>query len=259
MPKSAGDIRHFIIAGALIAIGTGVMYWVLDTVLALPVAASTQAAIVDNVVNLHLILIAFLFSLVVVFMLYSVVAFRRRPGDDRDGEHFEGHSVLEIVWTVVPLIVVVIFGYIGIVTLSEITQAAPNEVTVNVTGMQWSWTFEYPDNGVLSTELVLPVDRQARMLMNSKDVIHSFWIPEMRMKQDLVPGKETTLVFTPSVIGEYKLRCAELCGLSHYNMLATVRIVSQEDYDAWLADQSAGVTPKASDDVLVQAAPAVQD
>ncbi|MFN2201328.1 MAG: cytochrome c oxidase subunit II [Caldilineaceae bacterium] len=259
MPRSAGDIRHFIIAGALIAIGTGVMYWLLDTVLALPVEASRQASVVDGVVNLHLILIAFLFSLVVVFMLYSVVAFRRRPGDDGDGEHFEGHSLLEVVWTVVPLIVVVIFGYIGIVTLNDITQAAPNEVKVNVTGFQWSWSFEYPEDGFLSTELVLPVDRQARMLMNSRDVIHSFWIPEMRMKQDLVPGKETTLVFTPTLIGEYKLRCAELCGLSHYSMLATVRIVSQEDYDAWLADQSASVTPEEPDTALVKAAPAVQN
>ena len=143
-----------------------------------------------------MILIAFLFSLVVVFMLYSLVVFRRRPGDDSEGAHFEGNSALEIAWTVIPLIIVVIFGYIGIVSLNEVTRAAENEVVVNVKGFQWAWSFEYPE-GIVSPELVLPVDRQARMLMTSADVIHSFWIPEMRVKQDLVPGKETTLVFTP--------------------------------------------------------------
>jgi cytochrome c oxidase subunit 2 len=244
MPKSATDIRHFIIAGVLIVIGTGVMYWLLDTVLALPIAASTQADTIDLVVNLHLLVIAFLFSLVVVFMLYSVVAFRRRTGEEGDGQHFEGNTILEIVWTVVPLILVLVFGYIGIVSLNEVTKAAPNEVEVDVTGFQWAWSFEYGD-GVVSQELVLPVDRQARMVMNSRDVIHSFWIPEMRVKQDLVPGKETTLVFTPDEVGVYTLRCAELCGLSHYNMLTPVRIVEQAEYDAWLSEKSANAAPAA--------------
>ena len=253
MPKSATDIRHFIIAGVLVAIGTAVMYWVLDVVLRLPLAASTQASVIDRFMNLHLILIAFLFSLVVVFMLYSMVAFRRRNGDDSDGVHFEGNSVLEIVWTVVPLIVVVIFGYIGIVSLNDITRAAPNELVVDVTGFQWAWSFEY-EGGVISPELVLPVDQPTRMLMNSRDVIHSFWIPEMRVKQDLVPGKETTLVFTPTEVGEYALRCAELCGLSHYSMVSPVRVVEQAEYDAWLAEKTAGVVPKSADAVAAQTA-----
>lgn len=246
MPKSATDIRHFIIAGALIAVGTVVMYWLLDAVLRLPQPASAQAVIIDNVVNLHLILIAFLFSLVVVFMLYSLVVFRRRDGDDGDGEHFEGNTVLEVTWTVVPLVVVVIFGYIGIVSLNDVTRASPDEVVVDVTGFQWAWTFEYPE-GIVSQELVLPVDRPARMNMTASDVIHSFWIPEMRVKQDLVPGKETTLVFTPTEVGEYTLRCAELCGLSHWSMLSPVRVLEQDDYDAWLADETAGVSPSTAE------------
>ena len=242
MPRSATDIRHFIYAGILVAVGTAVMYWVLDVVLSLPEAASSQAYIIDGVVNLHLILIAFLFSLVTVFMLYSLVVFRRRPGDDGDGAHFEGNSALEIAWTVIPLIIVVVFGYIGIVSLNDVTRAESNEVAVNVTGFQWAWTFEYPE-GFVSPDLVLPVDRQARMVMNAADVIHSFWIPEMRVKQDLVPGKETTLVFTPTVVGDYMLRCAELCGLSHWSMVGNVRVLEQEEYDRWLADQIAGVAP----------------
>lgn len=246
MPKSATDMRHFIIAGVLVAIGTGVMYWLLDAVLRLPLQASAQASIIDNFMNAHLILIAFLFSLVVVFMLYSFVAFRRREGDESDGVHFEGNTMLEITWTVVPLILVVIFGYIGIITLNDITRAAPDEVVVDVTGFQWSWTFEYPE-GVISQELVLPVDRQARMIMTSTDVIHSFWIPEMRVKQDLVPGKETELVFTPVELGEYTLRCAELCGLSHWSMLAPVRIVEQDEYDSWLAERTAGAAPSVAE------------
>jgi cytochrome c oxidase subunit II len=242
MPKSATDIRHFVIVGILIFVGTVVMYWLLDMVLRLPVAASVQAVTIDRVTDLHLILIAFLFSLVLVFMLYSLVVFRRRPGDDGDGVHFEGNTTLEITWTVVPLIIVVIFGYIGVVSLNEITRAESDPVVVNVTGFQWSWTFEYPE-GFVSRELVLPVDRQAKMQMTATDVIHSFWIPEMRVKQDLVPGKETSLVFTPTTVGEYSLRCAELCGLSHWNMVSPVRIVEQEEYVRWLADRSADLAP----------------
>ncbi len=241
MRRSSSDIRHFIIIGILVVIGTFVMFWALTTLLPLPIQASTQAVTVDQVFTLVLFLIAFLFSLVVTFMVYSVVVFRRRKDETGEGEHFEGNTMLEIAWTALPLVLVVIFGFIGTVTLREITSAQANEVVVDVEGFQWGWTFTYPE-GFISPELVLPVDRPALMAMTSKDVNHNFWIVEMRVKQDLIPGQVTELRFTPTVEGDFKLRCAELCGLSHWNMLANVRIVSQTEYDAWLADQIAGMT-----------------
>lgn len=210
----------------------------LKNVLPLPVQASIEALTVDELIGWHFTIIAFLFSLVVVFMIYTIFVFRKREGDEEDGMHFEGNTTLEIVWTVIPLITVVVFSLYGVNTLAEITRSEPNELPIKVNGFQWAWTFQYPE-GFVSPELVLPVDQRIHLQMNSIDVIHSFWIPEMRVKQDLVPGHETNLRITPILEGEYKLRCAELCGLSHWSMLATVRVVSQAEYEQWVGEQTA--------------------
>lgn len=237
MPKSPTDRRHFIIVGALVLVATVLMDFLLKAALPLPVQASIEALTIDQLIGWHLTLIAFLFCIIVVPMLYAVILFRRRAGDDSDGEHFEGNTALEIVWTVAPLIVVVVFAFVGVDTLNTVTRAETNENVVRVSGFQWSWTFEYPD-GFISQELVLPVNQRARMEMTATDVIHSFWVPEMRVKQDLVPGETTILRFTPSLPGEYTLRCAELCGLSHWSMLANVRVLEQDEYDAWVAERT---------------------
>lgn len=254
MPKSTSDKRHFIIVFVLFVIGSVLMYWLLDIALPLPEQGSEQAATVDWVIQINLALIAVLFSLVVVFMLYSLFVFRRKPKDETEGAHFEGNTVLEIIWTVVPLILVVVFGVIGVRTLYAVTPPGAPEPTVTAVGVQWTWTFEYPD-GVISPELVLPIGKEATIALQSRDlagrsaVIHSFWIPEMRVKEDLVPGLATRIVFTPSITGEFKVRCAELCGLSHWNMEAPVRIVEQAEYDQWLSEQVAAAPP------AVEAAP----
>lgn len=242
MRRSSSEMRHFIIVGVLTIVGTILMALLLKYSLPLPTEASTQALTVDRVFDVHIILVSFFFSLVMVFMLYSLVVFRRRQGDDRPGEHFEGNTALEIVWTVVPLLIVFGLMALGVTSLNKVTKAQDNEAVVQVQGFQWSWVFEYPD-GVISPELVLAVDQPVRFEMTSKDVIHSFWVPEFRIKQDLVPGRTTVVRITPREEGEYKLRCAELCGLSHWSMLAPVRVVSQEEYDAWLSEKTAGEAP----------------
>ncbi|MEX1018828.1 MAG: cytochrome c oxidase subunit II [Litorilinea sp.] len=242
MPKSPTDRRHFIIVGVLVVIATVLMDILLKQALPLPVQASIESLTIDQLIGWHLTIIAFLFSLIVVFMLYSVVLFRRRPDDDSDGAHFEGNTALEIVWTVVPLIFVVVFTFIGIDTLSNVTRAEENERVVQLRAFQWSWAFEYPE-GFIAQELVLPINERARMEMTSTDVLHSFWIPEMRVKQDIVPGITTVVRFTPIMAGEYKLRCSELCGLSHWSMLAPVRILEADEYEAWVAERTAGIAP----------------
>lgn len=238
MPKSASDKRHFIIAAALIAISTVLLFLLLKAALPLPLQGSTEALIIDGLIDWHLALIAFLFSLIVVFMLYAIVVFRKRDGDESEGEHFEGNTVLEIVWTVLPLVFVVVFAFYGINALAQVTQSEPNELEVTAVGIQWSWRFEYP-NGIISPELVLPVNQRANVTLHSQDVLHSFWVPEMRVKQDLVPGQDTHIRFTPIATGDFKVRCAELCGRSHYSMESPVRIVSPEEYEQWTADQLA--------------------
>jgi cytochrome c oxidase subunit 2 len=246
MPKSPTDRRHFVIAGIIVVVATVVLDQFLKFALPMPLQASLESLTIDWLFGAHITLISFLFSLIVVLMLYSVVVFRRRDGDMEDGIHVEGHTGLEIVWTVVPLILVLVFGYLGVVTLNQVTQAAENEVVVRVNGFQWSWSFEY-DEGFTTAELVLPVNRRARMEMTSRDVLHSFWVPEFRVKQDLVPGQTTVVRFTPIDVGEYKLRCSELCGLSHYSMLAPVRVVEEEEYNRWLGEQMATSAPAVAD------------
>jgi cytochrome c oxidase subunit 2 len=208
----------------------------------MPLDASAQASIVDGLFNWHILLIAFLFSLVVVFMLYALVVFRRREGDEGDGEHFEGNTRLEIFWTATPMIFVVIFAYLGVVTLGDVTRPHEDEMTIGVNGFQWGWSFEY-EGDVVSPEMVVPLNRPLRLEMTSQDVLHSFWVPEFRVKQDLVPGQVTELRITPTEEGEFRLRCAELCGLSHYSMLATVRVVPEEEFAMWLDEQLAEQAP----------------
>jgi len=231
---------HFFIVGVLIILVTVVMAGFLNSVNLLPVEASTQAIPIDWLFNLHLELIAFLFALVVVFVVYSLVAFRRRPGDTEDGAYFHGNAALEIVWTIVPLALVLYFGYLGAANLAEVTAPQPDELIVKVTAAQFSWSFEYPDlNKTSPGELVLPQGRPVLFQITSLDVIHSFWVPEFRMKQDAVPGIIRELRITPSLVGEYKVRCAELCGTGHANMRAAVRVVEPAEFDAWISGKAA--------------------
>jgi cytochrome c oxidase subunit 2 len=173
-------------------------------------------------------------------MLYSVIVFRREPGDETDGPHIHGHTGLEIMWTAVPLLAVVVFSVWGAQMLYDITRDDDVEMTVSVIGRKWSWVFEYPDYPDLgpSQVLVLPVNTAIMMQMESPDVIHSFWVPEFRVKQDLVPGMTTYLRVTPTEIGTYRLICAEICGTLHAEMVAEVRVLSQADFDNWIEEQS---------------------
>lgn len=243
--KSATDPRHFYFVGALVALGTLVMWLLLHFGMPLPEEASEQAKTVDALIQGHLVLIAFLFSLVVVFMLYAIVVFRKREGDEEEGAHFEGNTTLEIVWTVAPLLLVVIFAFWGIRALNTITATKANELEIDVHGMQWSWDFTYA-NDVKSTDLVLPLNLPILVKMHTEDVMHGFWIPEFRVKQDLVPlgeGNFTYLRFTPTKVGEYTLGCTVLCGLRHWSMVAKVKVVPESEFTVWMNSEVAKVNP----------------
>jgi cytochrome c oxidase subunit 2 len=235
------DMKHLVIAAILVLVVAALLIVGLDRVQLLPVEASAQAATIDSLFRLEFQVIAFLFALIVVFMIYSIIFFRRKRGDDSDAAHIEGNSRLEVLWTIAPLVTVLYFAYIGGQSLAETVRPDPQALEVKVIGQQWSWRFEYPDTGIISNELVLPVKKQALLRLSSNDVIHSFWVPEFRVKQDALPGGEAfvrDLRVTPTEIGEYKVRCAELCGLQHAYMLATARVLSQADFDAWVASQT---------------------
>ena len=235
--------RHLAIVAVLVVIGTVITYYLLTAIYQLPPAASAEAGPIDQLFEGHFLFISFFFALIVVFSLYAIVVFRRKPGDEEPAEQFHGNTPLEIIWTIVPLIIVIGFGIWGWVVLNEVTAEEPGEMTVNVIGQQWSWAFEYPDYPDVGrvTELALPVDQPVVLQMRSQDVIHSFWVPDFRVKQDLLPGRETTLRITPTKIGTYTTRCAEICGTLHANMRAPVNVLTRADFEAWVADKSASI------------------
>ncbi len=236
-------MKHFIIAFVLVIVVTVLVILGLNAADLVPNLASAEGEFVDLMFSAQIYVIAFIFSLIIVLMLYSVVVFRRKPGDTSDGPHIKGNTPLEIAWTVIPLIIVMGFGAWSAVHLTEITAGDPDELVVEVTGFQFGWRFDYPDYGVSSYELYLPLDRQTLFRITSTDVIHSFWVPEFRIKQDAVPGRWTELRVTPTEAGDFRIRCAELCGYDHTGMYAPVIVVEPDEFEAWLAGQEIEVKP----------------
>lgn len=232
------NVRHLITVALLVIVGAVLTYFILTAVYQLPVAASAEAKPIDQLFNIQFALISFLFALIVVFMLYSMVVFRRKPGNE-EGADIHSHTTLEILWTIIPLILVIAIGIFSAFMLADITAAEPDEMDVHVRGRQWSWLFSYPDYEEVgfTTRLVLPVNQAIRFVMTTDDVLHSFWVPEFRIKQDLVPGQVTELRLTPDLEGTYVVRCAEICGLDHTNMLAEVEVVSRDEFERWIAEQ----------------------
>lgn len=234
-------MKHFVSVAILIAIVTVVVAVWLGGVNLMPPLASEEGVLVDRLFRMHIQVIAFLFALIMVFMLYSVVVFRRRPGEEGAGAFIHGNTTLEIIWTIIPLGIVLYFSALGAQYFWQITGNSPDEMIINVTGSQWAWRFDYPEFGISTTELNLPRGQKILFQITSTDVIHNFWVPEFRIKQDAVPGMVNPLRVTPSRIGQYRVRCAQICGRNHAYMLATVNVMAPADFDAWVAEQTAAV------------------
>jgi len=228
---------HFIIVTILVILVTVGVYLGLTAIGLMPASASAQAIPIDWLFDLEVKLTAFFFALIMVPMFYSLFVFRRKKGETGDGEHMEGNTTLEISWTIIPLIIVIWLGIIGADNLRQVRTVDPQAVEIKVIAFQWNWQFEYP-HGIITDTLYLPVNKQVWLKMESRDVLHSFWVPEFRIKQDVVPGRVEDYRVTPNLIGSYKVRCAELCGTSHSYMEKTVIVLSQADYDKWINEQT---------------------
>ena len=154
-----------------------------------PTPGSTQADKIDTLYDVLLIVSVPVFVLVMTVAIYCVIAFRAKPGDKGDGAHIHGNTRLEVVWVTIPFMIVTALAIYGWIVLDDIEAASrPNELVVNVTGEQFTWRSTTPQEKVKSNELVLPVDRPVHFEIHAKDVLHSFWVPSFRMKQDAVPG-----------------------------------------------------------------------
>jgi cytochrome c oxidase subunit 2 len=212
-----------------------------------PPQATTESRKIDTLYDVLLVVSVPVFVLVLVVVLYSVWKFRMRPGEElKDGPPIHGNTGLEIIWTAVPAILITGLAVYAYAVLHDIEKAKANTLEVQVTGQQFTWSFQYPQAGgkpVNSPQLYLPKDRPVRIKIKAVDVIHSFWVPAFRLKKDAVPGITTDVRFTPNRLGTYPVVCAELCGIGHAVMRQTAHVVSPAAFAAWLQKKKAPPAP----------------
>jgi cytochrome c oxidase subunit II len=230
-----------IVIGGLTAATAVLIDWI-------PIQAAEQAERVDSLMWFVVWASVAIFTLVTVVLVYSAWRFRAAPGDESDGPPVHGNTKLEIVWTLVPTVLLAVMAVWAYLVLSDNEALAQDRLVVDVTAQQFAWEFAYPGGQVGSGDLRVPVGRQVELRMRSRDVIHNFYVVEFRVKQDVVPGITTRVVFDPNRTGTYQVICAELCGVGHAVMRTRVVVMEPGDYEAWLAN--------AQTEVANQAAPA---
>jgi cytochrome c oxidase subunit 2 len=248
----------------------------------MPAAASADAEKVDGIFNYMMTIATGLFLLVEGVLVYCLIRFRRRKGDQTDGPPIEGNVPLEILWTAIPTVIVFTLavysfevynslggldptisrdnagqqmahnhmGHMGsmgnMVAMSgdrdialgiglDSEEQGVKPLMVDVKGIQYAWIFTYPETGIISGELHAPIDRPVQLNMEAGDVIHAFWIPQLRLKQDVIPGRGSTLVFNAATPGQYPVICAELCGAYHGGMKSVFYAHTPDEYDDWVA------------------------
>src|SRR4051812_20011417 len=206
-----------------------------------PVAASTQAGPIDTLWDVLIIASVPFFVLVAVVVLFSVKEFRMRPGQENmDGPPIHGNTRLEIIWTSVPAVLIAglcVYAYTVLRDIEKAPANAADTMIVNVTGEQFTWTFQYAGQGgrkIKTSQLYVPEGKSIKFLIHSKDVIHDFWVPAWRVKIDAVPGITTSYRVTPDRLGRSPIVCAELCGLGHAFMRQTAHVVSQGAFNTWM-------------------------
>ena len=209
-----------------------------------PEQASHEAISVDNLFWFLTWACAVIFTIVTTVLLYSVWRFRAAPGDESDGAPIHGHTGLEIVWTVIPVLLLVAVIIWGWIVLDDTEDPQAGRLVVPVVAQQFVWRFQYPEIKAQSGDLRVPLGRQVELAMRAPDtdVIHSFWVPQFRVKKDVVPGIVTRVWFTPTKLGTFPVICTELCGLGHNAMRARVVVMEPAAYDQWLQQAKANLT-----------------
>ena len=214
-----------------------------------PEQGSASAHKIDTLYDVLLIASVPIFVLVMTVAIYSVIRFRARPDDMRDGPPIHGNARLEVAWVTIPFLLVTGLAIYAWITLNDIETKKKGEMLVHVYGRQFEWSYAYqgPHGRLIqSNELYLPVDKPVKLLIRTRDVIHSFWVPDFRLKSDAVPGITTNWRTTPTKLGIHDIVCAELCGPGHSLMRGTVHVVSDRTFTAWLAKQGGGGTALAA-------------
>jgi len=204
-------------------------------------ATGLSGKVVDNVFLYILVICVFLLGLITFLMVYFVIRYRRQknptPAD------IEGSTWLEITWTVIPTLLVLTMFYYGLTGFEFLKKVPKGAMVVKVIARQWSWLFEY-ENGIKDTELKVPVGKPVKLLLTSQDVIHGFYAPAFRIKQDVVPGMETYLWFQPTETGIFDVMCSQYCGLEHSHMLTKIVVLPEEEFTKWYQGKKVGMAAK---------------
>jgi cytochrome c oxidase subunit 2 len=221
-----------------------------------PPQASAESKLVDNLFSLEVTIGSLIFFGVVGTLIYSMIFQRAPKYDTSDGPPIEGNLKLEVIWTVVPSLIIIGIAFanyqaydrmqilganepkpmgMAVANAAPLVAAAEEKDPIEVRARQWAWEFYYPDDNVTSTELHLPVNQRARLLLISEDVLHGFFVPAFRIKQDVIPGRQINFEFTPIREGRYRLRDSDFSGTYFAANQSIVVVEPEEDYQNWLA------------------------
>jgi cytochrome c oxidase subunit 2 len=238
--EARANVKQMVAIGAVVSVLGIALGLLIDW---FPVQASGEAKHIDTLWDVLLIASVPVFVLVQTIVLYSVWKFRMRPGEELiDGPPIHGNTRLEVWWTAIPAALLVGLCSYAYVVLHDIEKASADAtMNVRVVGEQFTWTFHYPGASggkeVMSNELYLPLDTEVKFTVQSKDVIHDFWVPAFREKIDAVPGIDTSYSVKTTRAGDYAVVCAELCGLGHSAMRQTAHVLPKAEFDSWLDEQ----------------------
>jgi cytochrome c oxidase subunit II len=198
----------------------------------LPLNGASDAGRVDSVFMLIMWVCVFFFALIVALMTYFVIKYRRAPGAMAE-EAPHHNNLLEAVWSGIPFILVIVIFSLGFRSFLAMATPPQNSYEIQVTAQKWQWLFTYP-NGWVDKELHVPQDQPVKLVMTSQDVIHSFFVPDFRVKKDVVPGRYTKVWFNATVPGEHWLFCTEYCGTGHSDMITRVVVHPPGEFEKWL-------------------------
>ena len=229
----------------------------------MPEGASNQAPFIDLSFYIINWINYFFFALVTIVLVWFTFKYRRRGKEVKVDETATNHNTtLEVTWTVIPTLILVGVFFMGFVGFLDLTTPPKDAYQINVTAQQWAWEFEYPNGAKSTSELVVPAGRPVQLVMRSKDVLHSLYIPDFRVKQDVVPGRYTYLWFESEVETDpddesdfFWLFCTEYCGDSHWNMNVHVRVFPDEEFDKWTKEQARWLDVIPEQDLYFMAGP----
>ncbi len=215
------------------------MFW-LNVAQAQSFMPTPATKLAERVDNLYAFLLVSSFIACVILiggMIYFVMKYKRKSEEEKTPRILH-NNFLEFLWSFIPLLMfVAIFGW-GWSVFHEMRKMPENPLEVHIFGKQWAWEVQYKSGVKTSNLVMVPIDTDVKLIMTSQDVLHSFFIPSFRIKQDTIPGRYTTLWFNSNKLGEFHIFCTEYCGTQHSGMIGTLKVVTQEEFDKWIEEES---------------------